>query len=83
MLYGPRWQDFKVEDQNSDSIISSIDIFNFNAVNENQINSGFGISIRTSFYKHFYTSLYARFANKENAFDSSSTSEETTSYQQS
>ena len=69
MLYGPRWQDFKVEDRNSDSIITSIDIFNFNAVNENQINSGFGISIRTSFYKHFYTSLYARFANKENAFD--------------
>ena len=56
MLYGPRWQDFKVEDQNSDSIITSIDIFNFNAVNENQINSGIGISIRTSFYKHFYTS---------------------------
>ena len=47
MLYGPRWQDFKVEDRNSDSIITSIDIFNFNAVNENQINSGFGISIRT------------------------------------
>ena len=31
MLYGPRWQDFKVEDRNSDSIITSIDIFNFNA----------------------------------------------------
>lgn len=69
LLYSPRWQDIYPSNDNLDSSNMYFDLVILNSSYNNKFNYGLGLNIRTSFYKYFYTHLYAKFANEENAFD--------------